>query len=1061
MGAGAEGAAAAAGAVAQSPGDAREYRAVALPGGLRGVLVRDASMAGAGGAGGSGSDSEASEPFPASGSEGEREGEEGGGGRAVKQAAAALCVGVGSFSDPEGLPGLSHFLEHMLFMGSEAFPDENAYDAYLSKHGGYSNAYTDTEQTVYYFEVQPSGLRGALERFSGFFRAPLCLEGSAEREIKAIDSEYGLALQSDGNRLQQLRCHTARRGHPYRIFGWGNKQSLWDDPAAAGRDPYPELLKYYGEQYSAERMTLAVLGAEPLDELEAWVRELFSGVPAGRAGPPATFHELPPPFEAARLYRLHSVREKHGLHVTFQLPNLHKSYRKKVEDYVSHLIGHEGPGSLLSALKARGWVSDLGAGVGEDGYDKNSNCFIFGVSFTLTEAGARSLPAGAGGGAGGAVCEKGVPEKAVRGHPLAGLGVLDLLFAYLNMLRREGPQRWVWDEMATAAAMKFRYLEEEDPSDYVTGIATNLQRYPPEHCLSADFLHDEWDSELVGSILGLLVPGAARVDLQSSFFKGWVGLDQEEPWFKIPYSERELPPEVLEAWSSHPAVPELQLPPRNDFLPTDFSLVDSTLEEEAAARRACEAEGLDRECATAGVLPWELRQPPSLAHRDDLLTVWHKLDRHFKTPRACAFFALTSPLVARTPRDSALCQLFMKFLEDDLKETTYLADMAYLHSVAYPEGFRISLRVDGFSHKLPVLCDRILQSIVHLRADPKRFTRVHEDLARKLRNSLLYPARHVSANRLYALRPTSNHVDNVLAELMQAGPADVDRFARGLLGSVHVECFCHGNLSQEQALSLGKGVRARLAGGPGLRAPDLPRHRVVALEAGSAYLHRCAVRNPEETNSALENYYQLGPDSAEQRAMLMLLAQVASEPCFDTLRTKEQLGYHVHCGYRLTDGVLGFCVQVVSDKYDPAHLDERVEAFLGSLQRLLAEMTGPEFEEHREAVVEGRLQQDQSLYNESDRLWHTILNHRRDFTAREVQARALLVISLADLRGFYAAFLDPEQPARRKMSLQVFGCNSGGPEGRPAEVAGAHARLVHFEAPASVHSALPLFPLAP
>ena len=1035
-----------------------------LPGGLQCVLVRDASMAGAGGAGdvGSdsdmGSDSEASEPSQL-GSEGEREGAEGSGGRAVKQAAAAMCVGVGSFSDPEGLPGLSHFLEHMLFMGSEAFPDENAYDAYLSKHGGYSNAYTDTEQTVYYFEVQPSGLRGALERFSGFFRAPLCLEGSAEREIKAIDSEYALALQSDGSRLVQLRCHTARGGHPFRIFGWGNKQSLWDDPTAAGRDPYPELLKYYREQYSAERMTLAVLGAEPLDDLEAWVRELFAGVPSGRSGPPATFQELPPPFEAARLYRLPSVREKHALHVTFQLPNLHKSYRKKAEDYVSHLIGHEGTGSLLSALKARGWVSDLCAGVGEEGYDKNSNCFIFGVSFTLTEAGARTLPAGVGAGSG--VCEEGTPEEAVRRHPLAGLGVLDLLFAYLNMLRREGPQRWVWDEMATMAAMKFRYLEEEDPSDYVTGIATNLQRYPPEHCLSAEFMHDEWDSELVGSILGLLVPGAARVDLQSSFFKGWGGLDQEEPWFKIPYSEQELPPGVLEAWRSYPAVPELQLPPRNDFLPTDFSLVAPTPEEEAAAQRACEAEGLDRDCATAGVLPWELRQPPSLAHRDDLLTVWHKLDRHFKAPRACAFFALTSPLVAQTPRDSALCQLFMKLLEDNLKETTYLADMAYLHSAAFPEGFRINLRVDGFSHKLPVLCDSIFQSIVRFRADPKRFTRVHESLARKMRNSLLFPALHVAANRLYALRPTSNHVDDVLAELMQVGPADVDRFANGLLGSVHVECFYHGNLSQEQALSLGKGVRALLACGPGLRAPDLPRHRVVALEAGSAYLHRCGVRNPEEINSALENYYQLGLDTAEQRAMLMLLAQVASEPCFDILRTKEQLGYHVHCGYRLTNGVLGFCVQVVSDKYDPVHLDERVEAFLGSLLDLLTEMTGLEFQEHREAVVEGRLQQDQSLYDESDRLWNTIWNHRRDFAAREVQARALKEISLADLQGFYTGFLDPAQPARRKMSLQVFGCNSDGPEGRPAEVVGAHTRLMHFEAPASVPPPPPPFPLLP
>jgi hypothetical protein len=43
--------------------------------------------------------------------------------------------------------------------------------------------------------------------------------------------------------------------------------------------------------------------------------------------------------------------------------------------------------------------------------------------------------------------------------------------------------------------------------------------------------------------------------------------------------------------------------------------------------------------------------------------------------------------------------------------------------------------------------------------------------------------------------------------------------------------------------------------------------------------------------------------------------QVASEPCYDTLRTKQQLGYTVHCGMRLTHGVLGFCIVVVSGAF--------------------------------------------------------------------------------------------------------------------------------------------------
>ncbi|GFZ19970.1 insulinase (Peptidase family M16) family protein [Actinidia rufa] len=82
----------------------------------------------------------------------------------TKQAAAAMCVGMGSFSDPFEAQGLAHFLEHMLFMGSTDFPDENEYDSYLSKHGGSSNAYTEAEHTCYHFDVKREFLKGALRR---------------------------------------------------------------------------------------------------------------------------------------------------------------------------------------------------------------------------------------------------------------------------------------------------------------------------------------------------------------------------------------------------------------------------------------------------------------------------------------------------------------------------------------------------------------------------------------------------------------------------------------------------------------------------------------------------------------------------------------------------------------------------------------------------------------------------------------------------------------------------------------------------------------------------------
>ncbi|KAJ1339328.1 hypothetical protein BSLG_006029 [Batrachochytrium salamandrivorans] len=82
------------------------------------------------------------------------------------KAAAAMDVHVGHLCDPEGVAGLAHFCEHLLFMGTEKF---------LSEHGGQSNAFTSAENTNYHFEVSASNLEGALDRFAQFFICPLFL----------------------------------------------------------------------------------------------------------------------------------------------------------------------------------------------------------------------------------------------------------------------------------------------------------------------------------------------------------------------------------------------------------------------------------------------------------------------------------------------------------------------------------------------------------------------------------------------------------------------------------------------------------------------------------------------------------------------------------------------------------------------------------------------------------------------------------------------------------------------------------------------------------------------
>ena len=78
-----------------------------------------------------------------SGEEEEEDEKEGKANTGLKKSAAGLCIGMGSFSDPEELPGLAHFLEHMVFMGSEKFPSENGFDSFVNKNGGFDNAHTE------------------------------------------------------------------------------------------------------------------------------------------------------------------------------------------------------------------------------------------------------------------------------------------------------------------------------------------------------------------------------------------------------------------------------------------------------------------------------------------------------------------------------------------------------------------------------------------------------------------------------------------------------------------------------------------------------------------------------------------------------------------------------------------------------------------------------------------------------------------------------------------------------------------------------------------------------
>ena len=83
--------------------------------------------------------------------------------------------------------------------------------------------------------------------------------------------------------------------------------------------------------------------------------------------------------------------------------------------------------------------------------------------------------------------------------------------------------------------------------------------------------------------------------------------------------------------------------------------------------------------------------------------------------------------------------------------------------------------------------------------------------------------------------------------------------------------------------------------------------------------------------NAIEIYFQCFQQTLDKNALLELFSHLVDEPCFDQLRTKEQLGYVVISGARRSRGVQGFRV-IVQSSHDLNHVNQRIELFINSMR---------------------------------------------------------------------------------------------------------------------------------
>jgi secreted Zn-dependent insulinase-like peptidase len=470
--------------------------------------------------------------------------------------------------------------------------------------------------------------------------------------------------------------------------------------------------------------------------------------------------------------------------------------------------------------------------------------------------------------------------------------------------------------------MEFRFAEEEDGAEYATRLAAGAERYAPEHAVAGEWLLTRWDAAAVAEVLAALTPQRARLDLQSSAF--CCGGDAEaqaaalaapvegapgaaahrERWFDVPFGRAPLPESLLRAWAEAPPAHDLALPPRNAYVATEFALRGAAPGAPRAPPPAEDDDGayplVDGGPLRAPAPPAPLPLPASVAGEPAAprLRAWHKLDGaggRFGGPRAAAFWALTpSDAAAGGPPGEALTHLALKLAEDALAETSYQADVAGLRCHVTPDGARFELKVEGFSHKLPVLSAQLfagLSSLPEAAAEPGRLARVRESLLRRLRNALVKPIKHAGYLRLRALRHRAQPLAAQLAAVEAADAGALAKHTRAILAHCSVDALIMGNVTSEEASALAAAAAAALPPGAGVAPSAWPAEPVLRVPPGGAVLF-AAARNGADDNSVAECYFQIGTHAApgpDERARADFATQLLGEPCFDTLRTKEQV----------------------------------------------------------------------------------------------------------------------------------------------------------------------------
>ncbi len=865
------------------------------------------------------------------------------------KAAASMNVAVGSSANPKDRAGLAHFLEHMLFLGTEKYPQADEYQSYIRSHGGGHNAYTSQENTNYFFDVTADSLEPTLDRFAQFFISPLFNEKYVDRERHAVHSEYKAKIKDDYRRSYAVTKRIMNPENSHNWFSVGNLETLSNND---DRKVRKDLIAFYNQYYSANIMTLVVLGKESLTQLEEMVRSKFSAVQNRQA---TTFETAAPLFVPGQLpqqLNIQTVKDIRSLTLTFPTLESRSKWQKKPLYYISSLIGYEGKGSLLSLLKNKGWVTSLSASQGHNLSSEAS----FMVNIQLTEDGEKHY-----------------------------LEVAQALFQYVELMKQKGVLKSLYLEEKQLSNIGFRFQEQAEPIHLVSTLSSQMQHYPTEQAISADYQFEAFDSALIQRYLNSIRPDNMLLSLKSNKPQSAA----TEPFYNVPYEVKALSQSDLEKLAVTEISAELSIRESNPFIASNLELIKQHAQSKI----------------------------PVQIDNEDGFSLWHKSETAFNIPQADLYFSIQTPVANNSAKNWVLSKLYTEMLQEQLNETLYDAYLAGLSTQIYPHLKGFTVRLSGYNDKLDLLLQDVIYAIQHPEFKEDRFQIFKQKYIDRLANSLKDKPYNQTTSRLYELLLPQWNNQSQKQALSNLNLNALTQFADILLATPSIKVLTHGNLSKEQALSMGDTLKTALLKEGSLPSPSV---KVTQIPKDRKLQETLAINH---NDSAISLLLQGENNSVKTRAELSLLSEILSAPFYNEIRTEKQLGYIVFATPLQMNKTPAIAFIIQSPVKNADELENEVDSFIGDWNNKIQKITPSELRQYKRSVISRITKKDNKLSSRTQRYWRELDWGDTTFNTRIKLANSVENISLDEL----AHCLDQLQT--RRLSVR----NSGTPflQGQP------------------------------